>query len=239
MSQDKYSIHIEGDVSGQVGAGQNVRQTQWRSSAEEAVDPVRILFLAANPKDTDQLRLGEEVRTIDERLRSADFRDRLDLVQHWAVRVEDLSEALLRHRPHILHFSGHGSQEGAIILEDARGQSNEVSTKALADLFGILNDSLRCVVMNACYTATQAEIIAAHIDCVIGTTRAISDPAALSFAGGFYRALGYGESIATAFALGRNEIDLAGLGEADTLKLLPRQGIDPASIHLVQLEEGP
>jgi CHAT domain-containing protein len=239
VSQDKYSIHIEGDVSGQVGAGPNVQQTQWRSSAEEAVDPVRILFLAANPKDTDQLRLGEEVRTIDERLRTTDFRDRLDLVQHWAVRVEDLSDALLRHRPHVLHFSGHGSQEGAIILEDARGQSNEVSTQALADLFGILDDNLRCVVLNACYTATQAETVAAHIDCVIGTTRAISDPAALSFAGGFYRALGYGECIATAFALGRNEIDLAGLGEADTPKLLPRQGIDPASIHLVQLEEGP
>jgi hypothetical protein len=36
---------------------------------------IKILFLAANPKDTDPLRLGEEVRAIKERLRLADQRD--------------------------------------------------------------------------------------------------------------------------------------------------------------------
>lgn len=237
MAEDKYSIHIEGDVSGQVGAGPNVQQSQWRRAAPETGAPVRILFLAANPKDTDQLRLGEEVRTIDERLRSTDRRDRLDLVQHWAVRVGDLSEVLLRHKPHVLHFSGHGSPEGAIILEDDRGRSNEVPAGALADLFGILDDNLHCVVLNACYTYPQADAIAANIDCVIGTTRVISDQAALRFAGGFYRALGYGESIARSFAVGRNEIDLAGLGEADTPQLLARRGVDPAEIHLVEAED--
>jgi hypothetical protein len=39
---------------------------------------IRILFLAANPRDTSPLRLGEEVRTIQERLRSAEYRDRFD-----------------------------------------------------------------------------------------------------------------------------------------------------------------
>jgi hypothetical protein len=192
-----------------------------------------VLFLAANPRDTDQLRLGEEVRTIDERLRGADFRDRFDLVQHWAVRFEDLSEALLRHRPHVVHFSGHGSMAGAIILEDADGRSSEVAASALGDLFGILEDNLRCVVLNACYSAKQAGAVADHIDCVIGTTRAISDPAAIRFAGGFYRALGYGKSVGTAFALGQNEIDLAALGEADTPKLLAREGIDASAIHIL------
>ena len=233
MGEGKISITIGGDVSGQVAVGESISQVQMLPSAEEVEAPVRILFLAANPKDTDQLRLGEEVRTIDERLREADYRDQLDLVSHFAVRPEDLSEALLRYQPHVVHFSGHGSTSGAIILEDASGESSEVSPKALGDLLRILDDNLRCVVLNACYSATQAEVVSDSVDCVIGTTRAISDPAAIGFAGGFYRGLGYGKSIATAFALGQNEIDLAHLGEADTPKLVTREGVDASSIHLV------
>ena len=233
MGEGKYSINIGGDVSGQVAAGESIYQVQVSPTAEEVEAPVRILFFASNPTDTDRLRLDEEVRTIDERLREADYRDQLVLVSHFAVRLEDLSKSLLRYQPHVVHFSGHGSPSGAIILEDATGQSSEASPEALGDLFGILEDNLVCVVLNACYSATQAEAVSAGVDCVIGTTRAISDNAAIRFAGGFYTGLGYGKSIATAFALGQNEIDLAALGEADTPRLVTREGVDASSIHLV------
>ncbi len=236
MGEGKYSINIGGDVSGQVAVGKNIDQVQVLRPAEEVEPPVRILFLAANPTDTDPLRLGEEVRTIDERLREADYRDQLDLVPHFAVRLEDLSKSLLRYKPHLVHFSGHGSPSGSIILEDASGRSSEVSPKALGDLFGILRDNLRCVVLNACYSATQAKEVTDGIDCVIGTTRRISDPAAIRFAGGFYTGLGYGKSIATSFAVGQNEIDLAALGEADTPKLVTREGVDASSILLVDAD---
>jgi hypothetical protein len=73
---------------------------------------IRILFLAANPKDTDPLQLGEGVRAIRERLRLADLRDQFVIEQEWAVRVTDLQGFLLQHRPQIAHFSGHGSQAG-------------------------------------------------------------------------------------------------------------------------------
>ena len=71
---------------------------------------VVILFLAANPSTTTRLRLDSEVRAIDQALRQANYRDQFDLRQHWAVRVADLQELLLRHQPHIVHFSGHGSK---------------------------------------------------------------------------------------------------------------------------------
>lgn len=35
---------------------------------------IKILFLAANPTDTDRLRLDEEVRAIDEALRESEQR---------------------------------------------------------------------------------------------------------------------------------------------------------------------
>ncbi|WP_337251579.1 hypothetical protein [Scytonema sp. HK-05] len=49
-------------------------------------DVKTILLLAANPRNTSQLRLDEEVREIDEGLRRANKREQFKLEQKWAVR---------------------------------------------------------------------------------------------------------------------------------------------------------
>ena len=193
---------------------------------------IKILFLAANPIDTPQLRLDNESRSIDQSLRQAQFRDNFDIKQHWAVRVTDIQELLLRYEPDIIHFSGHGSPSSEIVLEDSTGQARPVPSRALTDLFTILKDNIRCVILNACYSEQQAQAIAESIDCVIGMSKAIGDDAAINFAAAFYRALAYGRDVKTAFDLGRNEIDLTGLDEQDTPKLLAKEA-DPSKIIFV------
>lgn len=180
--------------------------------------PIKILFLAANPLDTVRLGTDEEARAIDLALRQAEYRG-FAVAVHQAVRIDDLQELLLRHRPDILHFSGHGASTNAIILQDAQGNSVPVRGVALGRLFRALKDNLRCVVLNACYTADNAAGLAEVIDCVVGIEDAITDTAALQFATAFYRALGYGRSVQEAFDLGQVQIELAGLGEAAALHL--------------------
>jgi hypothetical protein len=192
---------------------------------------IKILFLAANPLDTPPLRLDEEMRTIDTKIRQAEFRDLFQIEQHWAVRVPDLQGLILRHKPNIVHFSGHGSVRSEIVLKDDAGRSRPVSVEALSRLFSLLAGNIRCVVLNGCYTQAQAQAIAEHIDCVIGMSKAIGDSAAIVFAGSFYQALGYGRSIKTAFELARNEIDLGSLREEDTPRLLALRA-NPAEIIL-------
>jgi len=182
--------------------------------------PIKILFLAANPKDTSQLKLDEEMRAIDQAIRQSEFRDRFDIKQQWAVRVTDLQGYLLRHKPDIVHFSGHGSTLSEIVLENNSGNSQPVPSHALSQLFSMLKDNIRCVILNACYSEQQARAIAEHIECVIGMSEAIGDSAAISFATAFYQALGYGRNVKTAFDLGRVQIDLENLNEQDTPKLL-------------------
>lgn len=193
---------------------------------------ISILFLAANPKDTHSLRLDEEMRGIDTALRGADFRDRFDIKQQWAVRVTDLQNYLLRYKPDIVHFSGHGSLTSEIILEDVTGNSHTVPARALSQVFSILKDNIRCVVLNACYSQQQAQAIAEHIDCVIGMSQAIGDVAAVSFAAAFYQALGYGRNVKTAFELGCSQIDLEHLDEQNTPQLLAKT-VDPTKITFV------
>lgn len=185
--------------------------------------PIRILFLAANPVDTDTLRLDEEMRAIDRAMRAAEFRDRFEIDQHWAVRVGDLQEALLRFRPNIVHFSGHGTDASEIVLQTESGAVQAVPQEALSRLFSVLRDNVRCVVLNACYSETQAQAIAESIDCVVGMTSAVGDDAAIEFATAFYRAIGYGRDVQTAFDLGTNQIGLEGLPDVDIPHLVARK----------------
>ena len=192
---------------------------------------IKILFLAANPLETPRLRLDRQLRVIDEKLRLGELRDKFDLRQYWAVRVSDLQGYLLRHQPDIVHFTGHGSQSSGIILEDDREKSHSVSIRALSTLFSLLKDNIRCVVLNGSYTERQAKAIAEHIECVIGMSDAIGDLAAITFAAGFYQALGFGRDVKSAFKLGCVQIDLENLNEQDTPKLFARR-CDPKNIVL-------
>ena len=72
---------------------------------------VKVLFLASNPLEQTRLALDEEIRAITAQIRSADHRDALELVSGWAVRPDDLQQLLLQHKPHIVHFSGHGTRD--------------------------------------------------------------------------------------------------------------------------------
>jgi hypothetical protein len=116
------------------------------------------------------------------------------------------------------------------------GTAERVPTEGLAELFGILRDSipLRCVVLNACFTEEQARTIAQSVDCVIGTTAAVRDDAAIAFSAAFYRALGEGASLAIAFELGRNAVRTRGFGDPDVFQRWCRDGVDPAALVLAE-----
>lgn len=184
---------------------------------------ITILFLAANPADTVRLRLDEESRQIDLALREGEFRDQFTLEKHYAVRTTDLPALLMRHQPDIVHISGHGSNDGQILLADADGRARAVAPATLAQLFSLLRDRVRCVVLNACFSEPQAQAISKSIDCVIGLSDAISDRAALRFSIAFYQALAYGRDVGTAFELGRLQIELSGGDETGIPRLLTRE----------------
>ncbi len=191
-------------------------EMKQRSMDEKSI----VLFIAANPLDTEPLKLDEEARAIDRALQQTQYRERFDIKQQWAARIADLQGMLLRYKPDIVHFSGHGSRASEIILQDELGNSHPVSVRALSTLFSVLKDNIRCVVLNACYSEQQAQEIAKHVDYVIGMSKAIGDEAAIGFARSFYQALGYNRDFETAFKLGCSQIDLENLNDQDVPQLM-------------------
>jgi hypothetical protein len=183
--------------------------------------PKTILFLAANSKGTDPLRLGQELRDIGEGLQRAQKRDQFSLEQRSAVRPRDIQRAMLDLEPQIIHFSGSSEGDAGLVFEDDSGNSKLVGGDALASLFKLFADKLNCVVLNGCYSEVQAQAISQYIPYVIGMNKAIpsgiaslhGDKAAIAFAVGFYDALGAGRDVEFAFDFGCAAICIEGFAE--------------------------
>jgi tetratricopeptide (TPR) repeat protein len=166
----------------------------------------KILILAANPRK--DLNLDREIRDLKRIIESSQDSEDFEVVNELAVRVSDLQDLLFKYRPQIVHFCGHGGGELGLMFENDSGREQQVGTAALSDLFRLFASNVECVLLNACYSETQANSIVDHINYVIGMNQAIRDDAAIAFAKGFYRALGYSCAIEEAFEFGCNAIQL-------------------------------
>jgi hypothetical protein len=190
-----------------------------------------ILFLAANPMGTPPAALDRQARAIQQELEGSGYRDRFEFETRFAARPLDLLRELRKLTPTVVHFSGHGTQNG-LYFEAAQGGAQLVSTAALAETFGAAGDSVKLVVLDACYSELQAEALLAHVGCVVGVSGVIGDDAARSFAIGFYGGLGERASIAAAYKQGRAAISLEGLPDRDRPQLKVRDGVDASKLVL-------
>lgn len=188
------------------------------------MNKLRTLFLAANPQGMSQLAIDQEIRQITEKIRLSEGRDVLEVITAWAVQPADLLQYLNQYEPQIVHFSGHGSQAGEIVLVDATGAAKTVSALALKALFTTLKHNIQLVVLNACYSRIQGVAINEAIDFVIGMNAAIGDRAAIVFAAALYSALGFGRTIKESFEQARTALLLESIPEEDTPELLVRPG---------------
>jgi hypothetical protein len=221
-----------------------------------------ILFLAANPAGTNQLALDREARAIHVEFERSGSREQFEFVTRWAAEPLDLLRELRKLRPTVVHFSGHGRKASAdprsfsdpgrdvvgvpddaaeepppgLYFQAADGSAQFVSAAAIEQTFGAAGSSVRVVVLNACYSAAQADALLAHVDCVVGMSGAIRDDAARVFAVGFYGGLGEREAVAIAYKQGQAAIELEGLPHADRLQLRTRDGVDATQFVLASAQ---
>lgn len=198
----------------------------------------RILFLASNPTDTAKRQLSEEFRLVAERLQESGLSDKFDFHHKQAVTADELQDSILTIKPHIVHFSGHGKKQSpginqlsgdfdtnnsGLIFNNEHGTSKVIKTQALSNMFGLFATdgdlNINTVILNACYSKSQAKAIARHIPFVIGINNSIDDKAALEFSTGFYRGLANHKNIEFCYHLGKNKIELEGIKGGNSVVL--------------------
>ena len=187
-----------------------------------------ILFIASMPSDEVELELDKEFVKIYRNLQSE--ADNYKIRVEAEVKSSDLQKIILGHKPHIIHFVGHGTnstpiKESGLLLEDKTGRAKLVPTSALISLFKILGQKLdiEIVVLNACYTIELAKGLIDYVPYVVGIKSRIDDEAALEFSNSFYQNLATEEDdVQFAFDLAKNAIQLAGLEGNDLPVLLKK-----------------
>jgi predicted nucleotide-binding protein len=200
-----------------------------------------ILMLASNPSDAANLEVAREFDLVTEELWSGIHRDQFEVVLKLDVTIDRLTQLVLRYRPTVIHFSGHGTSDSELVFRHSDGSSVSVDSELIAELFSLASETTRIVVLNACHTAAQAQLIARHVDVVVGMQNAVSVDYAVQFSAGFYCALSNGKSVASAFKAAEVHARLLAPRGAEIPRLLVREGLDPEQIqpHRRRLADGP
>ncbi|HEX6037896.1 CHAT domain-containing protein [Longimicrobium sp.] len=226
--------YLQGLLSGITKESRKAPPTEWeRTDAALAGDddtpgygrggrrtggPVKVLFLAANSQ-TRPMELEKEWVRIDTDLRMAMVREGVSGKAVWEASMDRLMQALLDESPSILHFSGHGRTHG-IVLQSASGEAQVVSGAALGRLLKLFRDTLQCVVLNACWSESQAHAIREHVPHVVGMRERILDSDALAFTSGFYKAIAAGRDVEFAFEMAAANVQAQGNGGERNLVLI-------------------
>ena len=164
--------------------------------------PLRLLIAVAAPSDRPGLDVGEEIAHLDTALAELTARGVMHTVRLDHATLERLDNALLEHRPHVLHFIGHGDfagDEGVLVLESdtTPGAADPIAGRQLAVLLRNHLTSLRLIFLNSCMGATAAardpvggmaqSLIRRGSPAVIAMQFPIPDGAAVALARHFYR----------------------------------------------------
>lgn len=164
------------------------------------VKTLRILLVSAVNPDDPPLDVDEEFAGILDRLGG---HGHVLIQQRTALTMDRLMSALLKFRPHILHFASHGVPGYLLLRSPDIHSTGKISSSALTHLFGAIGRDLRLVVFNACDSLDMARAVVSApnspVDWAIGMATRICDDDAVKFSAALYGVLSAGEAIGAAF----------------------------------------
>lgn len=208
---------------------------------KEPKEKINILFLGANPDiklsdETEQskLKLDKEAREIKEAITKSLNRDSINFETRWAVRTSDLFQAINEVNPTIIHFSGHGTNTGELVLQDNSDKPKLVDIEAIIKMIEASTDNLRLVVFNNCFSYLFAENVSEIVEASIGMNNSISDEAAIVFASQLYSAIGFGKSLKKAFDQAKARLLLEGINEEMTPELYVNENFESSDLFIVK-----
>jgi hypothetical protein len=193
------------------------RAIRDRTLGVGALPKRKIVMLAANPLDRPRIRLDVEQREIRNRVRMlGSTKVELDFVIEPAARTQDILTSVLGSDAEVFHFSGHGEIDGLVVFETDNGLQRRVDGALLADHLKRIGRSLKCLVLNACYSDRLASTLAPHFEVMVGCNAEIDDDAAITFASAFYAAMAAGRSYSDCYAIAVSDVRVNhSLKEAD------------------------
>jgi hypothetical protein len=184
-----------------------------------------LLLLASNDVESLDSGAADEIREINEVIQSATHRDSFERSLHPAARASDITKLLLRHKPHILHISGHSRETEGLVLEDENGDVARIRCDRLVKLILSSADArLKLAFFSFCYSEACATAISEKVPYAIGVRGQIHAESLLLFSEAFYEALASNRSVQGALDNARESLQTLGLEGSEAMVLRVRSG---------------
>lgn len=193
-----------------------------------------LLFLSANPDPQAPLNVEREENRINVVRNASKHQAHVRIECLPDVDLHEFARRLRLHRPTIVHFSGHGRNDGSLTMRDHNGATYDMDPRGLARLLAVQKATIRLVVLNACFSGELADLLISDLDCVIGMRDAVNDDAAILFAQAFYSALFDGNSVHDAFETSAAPVTARYHDEGDIPVLRTKAGVNPSELRLVR-----
>ncbi|AEE49119.1 COR domain-containing protein [Haliscomenobacter hydrossis] len=149
-------------------------------------DQIKVLFMTASPKNLSTLDVNKESNNVKTESFGKDLF--IDIYPH--VDKDGMIDAVSHLQPQIIHYSGHGRTGGLETIDHATGNAATLKTAYLSEMFALFAEiGVKCVVLNSCWSASQAKAISEQGIPVVGMLRPIKDDVAIKFSKDFYRLL--------------------------------------------------
>mgnify|MGYP000863930183 FL=1 len=235
LESERQSKKIEMEIKKQGINQQNMQNSI--DNLKKVPEEIIVLFLSANPIGTEHLRLDEEAREIEDMIRKSKHRESVRFISKWAVRPLDILQAINEYNPTIIHFSGHGSEDNELALENPDGTTKLTSKEAIVQSMTTASDNIKLVFFNNCYSSEQAKSVIKYVDFSIGMNDSIGDRAAIIFAAQFYSAIGFGKTISDSFNQSKSALMLEGIPEESTPELYSKVEGMEKNVILVKPKE--
>lgn len=196
-------------------------------------EDIRILYIANNPVAKEHpIAIEREEQVIRDVLTVYGASESYPLYAHTAASIDDLHDALIfAPNTQVLHLAGHGSAHRGLLTTDGEGNEVAIAGQRLAQ-FLTRYPGIRLVVLGACHQWTHAWHLAQVVQCVVGTSAALDDDAALAFTRALYKELAVGSTVGEAVEAARAVASLGHGNKADVIVLAHRDGIDPNEVQL-------
>lgn len=199
------------------------------------MNTINILFLSAVPTGVPPLELNTEYRKIEDALEDGANASRFRIFRHARIQRQELERTLATFQPQIVHFAGHGTPRGSLLLEAPDGQRWDLDRDTLRTIFRAYAQSVKLAVLNACHSEIAANVLREVVPYVLGNAIEVFDNHALTFSQTFYSALFREESLHRAFRLACKEVEKADAARALIPQLLTTPSCpDPRDVKPLQ-----
>ncbi len=147
-----------------------------------------VLILSAKPEGVSETNDTDEINAIRDIFTDNQHKNDYLLEVSSASTIERIIAELQKRTPYIIHFIGHANGKG-ICVEQKGGIARLLKNSDLDLIFRNFSEKTYCLVLNACNSATQAEVVKQYIPVTIATNGNLSNDVAIRYSKAFYRTL--------------------------------------------------